>query len=165
MFLDTILPNYIVPCTILLTCVVDDLRSKKIHNQLILTLLAMAITFVVTLGGGLKALAFALGKMLFALGLSLPLTLTKVIGGGDMKLYAVLALVIPLRMLVITLICAFFWGALLGVIKVILDKKTGLLYANLLALFKLKKPSADTLHGFPFSVSLFLGYLSAFYWS
>ena len=85
------------------------------------------------------------------------------IGGGDMKLYAVLAVVLSPRALVVSFACAFFWGAILGLVKVILDKKTGLMYVNFLSLLKLKKPSSDTLHSFPFSVSLFLGWLSSFY--
>ena len=154
--------TYILPAVILLAGVVDDLRSQKIHNWLILTLLAVA-SFSLLLLQGLPGLFPALGKMVIALGISAPLVLMKVIGGGDMKLYVVLSLVLPPRYLILSLICAFFWGAVLGVIKVILDKKTGLMYANFLALLKLKKPSADTLHAFPFSVSLFLGWLSAFY--
>ena len=80
-----------------------------------------------------------------------------------MKLYAVLSLVLSPRILIVSLICAFFWGAILGLIKVILDKKMGLMYVNFLSLLKLKKPSTDTLNTFPFSISLFLGWLSAFY--
>ena len=142
--------------------VVDDLRSKKIHNWLILVLLAVACLCVLGFQG-LQGVFPALGKLVVALGISVPLVLMKVIGGGDMKLYAVLALVLLPKSLIMSLVFAFFWGALLGVIKVILDKKTGLMYANFLALIKLKKPNADALHAFPFSVSLFLGWLSTFY--
>ena len=154
--------TYVLPAGILLAGVIDDLRSKKIHNWLILVLLALAGLSVLLLHG-LQGVFPALGKLMVALGISVPLVLMKVIGGGDMKLYAVLSLVLSPRLLILSLVCAFFWGAILGVIKVILDKKTGLMYANLLSLFKLKKPNAETLHAFPFSVSLFLGWLSAFY--
>ena len=147
---------------ILLAGVVDDLRSKKIHNWLILVLLTVT-TFSVLLLQGVQGIFPALGKLFIALGITVPLVLMKVIGGGDMKLYAVLALVLSPRSLMVSLFCAFCWGAVLGLIKVILDKKTGLMYANFLSLFKLKRPQADTLHAFPFSVSLFLGWLSTFY--
>ena len=153
---------YILPGLILLAGMVDDLRSKKIHNWLILILLAVASLSVLFVQG-FQGIFPALGKLMVALGISVPLVLMKVIGGGDMKLYAVLALVLSPRSLILSLLFAFFWGALLGVIKVVLDKKTGLMYANFLSLLKLKRPSADTLHAFPFSVSLFLGWLSTFY--
>ncbi len=144
--------------------VADDLRSRKIHNWLILILLAVALLSIFFLQG-YGGLFRALGKGLVALGLSLPLTLLKVIGGGDMKLYTVLALVLPPQAVISSLVCSFFWGAILGVIKLILDKKTGLVYVNLLSLLKFKRLPADTLHTFPFSVSLFLGWLSSFYFT
>ena len=154
--------NYILPGIILLSAVVDDLRSKKIHNSLILVLLGVTLVSVLVFQGFSDLLPSIL-KLLMALGISVPLVLLKVIGGGDMKLYAVLSLVLSPLALVISLVCAFFWGAVLGVIKVILDKKTGLMYVNFLSLLKLKKPSSDTLHSFPFSISLLLGWLSSFY--
>ena len=154
--------NYVLPALLLLSAVVDDLRSKKIHNVLILSLLGVALVCVLIFRG-VEGLFPALLNLLIALGVSIPLVLLKVIGGGDMKIYAVLALVLSPRAVLLSLICAFFWGALLGLIKVILDKKTGLMYVNFMSLLKLKKPSSDMLHSFPFSVSLFLGWLSSFY--
>lgn len=154
--------NYILPALLLLSAVVDDLRSKKIHNYLILVLLAVAFISVLVVQG-VQGLFPALLNLLIALGIGVPLVLLKIIGGGDMKLYAVLALVLSHRAVILSLVCALFWGALLGLIKVILDKKAGLMYINLLSLLKLKKPSSDMLHSFPFSISLFLGWLSSFY--
>lgn len=154
--------NYILPALILLSAVLDDLRSRKIHNVLVLVLFAVALVSVLVFQGG-EGLLPALLNLLVALGISIPLVLLKIIGGGDMKLYAVLALVLSPRVLIVSLICAFFWGAVLGLVKVILDKKIGLMYVNFLSLLKLKKPSSDMLHSFPFSVSLFLGWLSSFY--
>ena len=154
--------NYILPALILLSAVLDDLRSRKIHNILILILAVIAIGSVLIFQG-VQGFFPALLNILIALGISIPLVLLKVVGGGDMKLYAVLALVLSPRALIVSLICAFVWGAILGLIKVILDKKTGLMYVNFLSLLKLKKPSSDMLHSFPFSVSLFLGWLSSFY--
>lgn len=154
--------HYILPALILLSAVLDDLRSRKIHNVLILCLLAVAFISVLIVQG-VQGILPAVFNVFISLGIGIPLVLLKVIGGGDMKLYAVLALVLSPRVLFASLICAFFWGAILGVIKVILDKKTGLMCMNFFSLLKLKKPSSDMLHSFPFSVSLFLGWLSSFY--
>ena len=154
--------TYILPGGILLAGMVDDLRSRKIHNWLILVLFAIAILSILFVQGP-AGLFRALGWGFVALGLSLPLTLLKVIGGGDMKLYIVLAMVLTPQAMISCLVCSFFWGAILGVLKLILDKKTGLMYVNLLSLFKFKRLTADTLNTFPFSVSLFLGWLSSFY--
>ena len=154
--------NFLLPALILIVAIGDDLRSRKIHNSLILILGALAFLSVLIFQG-VQGIFPALAKLLIALGISIPLVLLKVIGGGDMKLYAVLALLLSPRILFLSLVCAFFWGAALGVIKVILDKKTSSMCINLLSVLKLQNPSADTLHSFPFSVSLFLGWLSAFY--
>ena len=43
--------TYILPAVILLAGVVDDLRSQKIHNWLILTLLAVASLSLLLLQG------------------------------------------------------------------------------------------------------------------
>ena len=156
--------NYILPAFILICAVIDDLRSRKIHNVLVLILLAVTVLSILIFQG-FSGLIPALLKFLMALSVTVPLVLLKIIGGGDMKLYAVLALILPPRILLFSLICAFFWGAVLGIIKVVLDKKVGLVYMNILSLFKLKKPSSDMLHSFPFSISLFLGWLSSYYFA
>ncbi len=153
--------SYGLPALILLSACVDDLRSRKIHNLLVLFLLILTALSALLLQG-FEWLFPAFLRFLMALCFAIPLVLLKVIGGGDMKLYAVLALSLSSpRLLFLSLICAFFYGAVLGLLKVILDKKTGLLYLNLLSLLKLKKPSFESLHSFPFSISLFLGWLSA----
>ncbi len=155
--------TYILPGFILLSAIVDDLRSKKIHNKLILFLLVLALLSLLIKERSVQAFLFAGLNLLMALGISAPLVLLKVIGGGDMKLYAVMGLILSPRALLISLVFAFCWGALFGIIKTILDKKASIMYMNFLFLLKLKKPSSDTLNSFPFSVSLFLGWLSAFY--
>ena len=154
--------QFILPGLILVSAMVDDLRSKKIHNVLIIISFIVAVISIVILQG-FSALLPAFGKLLVALGISVPLFFLKVLGGGDIKLYSVLALVLSPRILILSLILGFFWGAVLGVVKIILDKKTHLMFANLLSLFKFQKPPADTLHKFPFSIGLFLGWLSSFY--
>ena len=148
------------PALILVAGIVDDLRSRKIHNPLIIILFVCSIIYVPVVYG-ISALLPAFGKMALALVISAPLVLTKIIGGGDMKLYAILALSISTYDLLFSLLFSFFWAAALGVIKAILDKKLYLLSLNLFCLFKLKKVSTDEMSTFPFSVSLFLGWLSA----
>ena len=151
---------YILPACILISSVIDDLRSKKIHNYLILIQAGVAVISVLIIKGPMD-LFYALALMVLSLLITIPLVLLKVIGGGDMKLFAVLALVLPPQLMLWTFIASFVWGALLGVVKALLDKKALLLYFNMLFLLKFKPPSAEQLHTFPFSVSLLLGWLSA----
>lgn len=154
--------QFVLPGLILVSAMVDDLRSKKIHNVLIIISFVVAIISIVILQG-FSALLPAFAKLLVALGISAPLFFLKVLGGGDVKLYSVLALVLAPRILILSLVLGFVWGAVLGVVKIILDKKAHLMLVNLLSLLKFKKLPSDTLHKFPFSIGLFLGWLSSFY--
>ena len=152
--------TYILPAGVLISAVVDDLRSRKIHNKLIIVLAVICFLSALLIQG-LQGLILGFVLLLFSLLITVPLVLLKVIGGGDMKLFAVLALILPPRILVLTFVFSFLWGALLGVLKTLLDKKTSLLYFNMWFLFKFKPPSSEQLHTFPFSVSLLLGWMSA----
>ena len=156
----TIFITYILPALVLIAGMVDDLRSRKIHNKLILILGAVSLVLVL-LFNGLQGLILGAALSLLSLCLTAPMVLLKVIGGGDMKLLAVLALSLNPKMLVLTFVLSFFWGASLGLIKTFLDKKMDILKVNLMFLLKFNKPSADTLNAFPFSIALFLGWLSA----
>ena len=171
---------YILPAVVLLSACADDLRSKKIHNVLILALL-LSLFICILLFEGMWGLVPAIIRLFLALSIAIPLTLLKVMGGGDMKLYAVLGFSLtmapdpaPVSLLsalavsnsyavVMTLICGLMWGGALGLIKTCLDGKAGLMYSNLIGLFKFKKPVEEHLNYFPFSISLLLGWLSAFY--
>ena len=171
---------YILPALVLLLACADDLRSKKIHNVLILVLLFSAFICIFIFEGVWGWIPAVL-RLFLALSIAIPLTLLKVMGGGDMKLYAVLGFSLtmapdpaPASLLsalavsnfyavVMTLICGLIWGGALGLIKACLDKKAGLIYSNLIGLFKFKKPVEENLNYFPFSISLLLGWLSSFY--
>ncbi len=175
--------DVIFPACILLVGVLDDLRSRKIHNRLILILAALALIFVfcfqinwnleeIRQKNQLLVFAFlsqllmegvlpVLGKSVLALGLTAPLVLMKVIGGGDMKLYVVLGFVSSPRLLFFSLVFAVVWGGVLGLVKSCLDKKIRMVLLNLWLLVQFKRPISDKLTAFPFSVSLLIGWLTA----
>ena len=171
--------DLLLPAGILLAGVIDDLRSRKIHNQLILILAVLAILFV--LGKViwsyeiqhanpifhffsqlcLLGLLPLIGKSFLALCLSLPLIFLRVMGGGDMKLYIVLSFVSSPRLIFFSLFFGLAWGGVLGLIKVCLDKKLFQILKNLCLIIQFKTPHSDKLSVFPFSVSLLIGWLTA----
>ena len=175
--------DIIFPACILLVGVLDDLRSRKIHNRLILILAALALIFVfcfqinwniedLSQKNQLFIFAFlsqllmegaipVIGKSVLALGLTMPLVLMKVIGGGDMKLYVVLGFITSPRLLFFSLVFAIVWGGILGLIKSCLDKKMRTVLVNLWLLVQFKRPVSEKLTVFPFSVSLLMGWLTA----
>ena len=156
---------------ILLAGVADDLRSRKIHNKLIVILCSLTLVFLVlspslpfvppgdilTGPGGLVP---ALFRLILALVLAAPLVFLKVMGGGDMKLFMVLSLLLSYGNMFWLLMGALVWAALLGLIKAVLDKKSLLLALNIWNLLKWQRVSSDELSTFPFSVGLLLAYLS-----
>ncbi len=153
--------EFLLPTALLLIAVVDDLRSRKIHNKLILILLPFSLSFVVLLKG-LIGLKVGLISALLAFVIGVPLNLGRVIGGGDLKVLILFALTVNW----ITLSYSFFyslpWALLLGVFKILFDKKFKDFLSNLflIFLFKLKKTNTESLHTIPFSIALLLGWLS-----
>ncbi len=170
---------YIWPFILLTLGVIDDLRSRKIHNRLILILMALTLLVVVIFQvpwGGFSNTSFLdflslqigmgivlpmLVRVITATILTVPLVLLKVIGGGDMKLYILLAFIVPFWELMLSYFFAFFWAGMLGLLKSLFDKKFLGLIMNLLTIAKLQKPESQALNMFPFSIGLLFGWLSA----
>lgn len=156
---------------ILLAGVADDLRSRKIHNKLIMVLWTLALAFVALsptlplsppgdILTGPAGLLPAFGRALLALIFTVPLVFLKVMGGGDMKLFVVLSLLLSFGNMFWVLVLSLGWAALLGLIKAVLDKKSLLLAFNIWNLLKWQQVSSDELNTFPFSVGLLLAYLT-----
>ena len=151
--------SYLLPGLILLIACIDDLRSKKIHNKLILIMLAFALPAVFLLNGWEGLMAGGLSA-LFALLFAVPLTLAGVIGGGDLKLFFLLALTLNFRELFLIAIYSLPWALLLGLIKIALDKKLKDFFWNILFLFKHRSAKGLKFHSIPYSVALFMAWLS-----
>ena len=111
-----------LPGILLLIASVDDFRSRKIHNKLILLLLPFVLLAVVLLKGfdGLLVGGFS---ALLALVVGIPLALARVIGGGDLKLLVLVAFTVRWPILLEIFVYSFPWAFLLGLFKIILDKQ------------------------------------------
>ena len=149
-----------VSALILIVGLIDDLRSRKIHNKLILVLIPVALLSV-GFSLGLKSLiTMSLLSGILALCLSLPLYFLKIIGGGDLKLFFTVSLVWESETVLWSLILALPWGAFLGLTRSALQGRSSLVFLNLISLIKFKKIKTKELQTFPFSVVLLLGWLS-----
>ena len=151
--------EFILTTLILSVGVGDDLRSRKIHNKLILILLSVAGVGVLLLKGVSGALAGMLSALLAGV-LGTPLYISKIIGGGDLKLLVVFSFTVTWMEAGMSLIYSLPWALLLGVFKIALDKKFRVFLANLLLMAKLQKPDFSTLHTIPFSLGLLFGWLT-----
>ena len=150
---------YILPGLALLPACIDDLRSKKIHNKLILFLLPIVLSAVFFIQGleGLKAGALS---ALLALTVATPLTLMRAIGGGDLKLLALTALTLSWRDFLWISLCSLPWALILGLVKITLNNQFKDFLSNLLSLFINKSGKNLAFHTIPFSIALFFSWLS-----
>jgi Flp pilus assembly protein protease CpaA len=154
--------NLIVPTLILIAGVVNDIKSRKVHNYLVLILLVSSIINAYVFNGGFEGLKFGLFSFLVALAITLPLVLPKILGAGDMKLFMAFSFSVAPMATFYVLLYSFVWGALLGVARAFLSGQATLLFLNTLEIAKGgKKAVADSqLHKIPYTVALLLGWLT-----
>lgn len=148
---------FLFPSLILGAGVVDDLRSQKVHNKLILALLPLSLIGQF-LGFGLEGLAYGGMAFLFALCITIPMVLSGMLGGGDMKLFAIFALATNLNATIWVGITSLFWGGILGVTRAILNKQGTLLLWNTIGLFKRERPNENHLTKIPYTIALAFGW-------
>lgn len=140
---------------------IDDIRSKKIHNKLLLFLTPFVLISVFLLKGfvGLKVGLLLASLVIFC---GIPLQMIRFIGGGDLKLLVVFAVTVPWLGFIYSLAYALIWATFLGLFKIILDKQIKSFLLNIFFLFKFKKMEKNNLHTIPFSICLLLGWLSQY---
>src|SRR4051812_27750863 len=103
--------SLVTASAILLAGVVDDLRSRKVHNKLFIVcaVAAVLVNFAFHGLGGLNTalLGFVAGFLVL-----LPLVLMKVIGAGDMKLFAAFGAMVGWSAVIDVAVLALVWGAI-----------------------------------------------------
>lgn len=149
----------LVPSLILLVGVIDDLRSRKVHNRLFLACLGAALSFVL-LRMGWSGFYQVLLSLSLCLGLLLPLVFVKMLGGGDLKLMVAFSLVCTPMEVFWVIAYSLVWGALLGLFQVILRGQAKELLNNTVKMATLRKPDETQLHRIPFTVALLFGWLT-----
>ena len=87
--------EFLAPLFLLLTASIDDLRSRKIHNYLLMGVAPFVLLAVFLAKGfvGLK-LGFFLALAVFIMGI--PIYLLRFIGGGDLKAFSFISFLFSL---------------------------------------------------------------------
>jgi prepilin peptidase CpaA len=153
-------PKIILASLLLLAGVVTDLRSKKVPNALIVVGFVLALIAIAVMdgkGGYWPAFASLGTATIFAF----PLYYLRAIGGGDLKLIWVVSLLLSWNMVITMILASLVWGALLGIIRVIVAGKGKLFLQNLLAIIKKNRPADDKLSHVPFTIAIFFGFLTS----
>lgn len=104
--------------TIIIVAVVQDFRSRKISNRLILTGLLLSLAFGVLLGG-MSRIPYILLNMSFPVIMLYLLYLLGALGAGDIKLFSIIGGFTNLKMLTGCIVAAFFVGAAMGILKML----------------------------------------------
>ncbi len=143
----------------------EDLRSRKVSNVSVLITLVLGL-FCVLFVQGLSGLMIAALSFVTAFVAVLPLYLVKAIGGGDVKLFLAVSVLLNWQQVLISLIGSLIWGSILGVVQVILKGEGKAFAHNMIAIFtsKARLPEQKT-HKVPYTIALLLGVLTSFVWT
>lgn len=144
---------------ILLAGVVDDLKSRKVHNALVLALLPVALLANLYFRGWEGSL-IGFGAAALALVITIPLFATGILGGGDVKLFTIFALNVDPANMFWTLVYSFLWGAFFGLTKAALDRQLLTLVRNTYRLAAKARAPAQSLHKIPYTFALLLGWFT-----
>ena len=144
---------------ILVAGVVDDFRSRKVHNVLFLICAAVALVVAVAVGGW-EALYLAPVGFMAGIAVFLPLVILKVVGAGDMKLMAAFGIVAGWNAVLTVAVFALIWGAIFGLVQVTLKGQLLGTLKNMLAIASMKNRQPVELHKMPFTVAILMGWLS-----
>ena len=142
---------------------VNDLRSKKVRNQIVIVGFVVGITYVIAVQGFSGLMMSALSFLTAAVAI-LPLYLMRVLGGGDVKLLLAASVLMDWKSVLITIFASMIWGSLLGIFQVILKGQGKAFAHNMLALAHRAKLKETSVHKMPFTVALLFGYLSSLVW-
>lgn len=149
----------LVPTSILLAGVIDDLKSRKVHNWLVLIAMVIALIFQIY-SGGWEATKWGLLGSVTAFFLCLPLVLTKMLGAGDMKLLMAFGLATNIASVIGVTVLSLIWGALLGILQAVLRGEIKALLINTIKIAGMRKIQTTEYHRVPYTVALFFGWLT-----
>ena len=149
----------VVPTLILLAGVVDDLKTRKVHNRLVLILMGLALSSSLITWGP-HGFVFALIGGLVAIAIGVPLTISGIIGAGDMKIIVAFGLSTSWTAVLWVYIYSLIWGALLGVFRALLRGEGRVLFAKTFSFATFQKGTPLPLQKIPYTVALLFGWLT-----
>ncbi|MBX2996257.1 MAG: prepilin peptidase [Bdellovibrionaceae bacterium] len=142
--------------------VIDDLRSRKVHNSLVTSIFVVSLWSAFALFGTAAAPQIAV-SIVGAFAFCLPLYLLRVVGGGDVKLIIAISPLWAWSDIAWTLAYSLVWGAILGVLMVFLRKEGRAFLQNLFSLALTNPVEKKQLHKIPYTIAIFFGFLT--HWS
>lgn len=139
--------------------VFDDVKNQKVHNKLVIAFFIISFLVVFLLDGS-AGLFVGLASLVTAILFGVPVYMLKVFAGGDLKILIAISPLLLWKNIIILLLSSFFWGAILGVLFVVLKGNYKQFLANMYLLVSKTKPQANLTHKIPYTVALFFGLLT-----
>lgn len=143
----------------LLAGMVDDFRSRKVHNGLILSLFPVVLILSLYYRG-MDGSMIGMGAFLLALVATIPLYSFGALGGGDVKLFAIFALAVDPVSMFWTLVYSILWGTLFGLTRAALQKQLLTLVKNTYRLTGRQRTQVQEVQKIPFTFALLLGWFT-----
>ena len=143
----------------LIAGMVDDFRSRKIHNAVVLPLLAFVLVANFYFRG-FDGSMIGIGALLLALVATIPLFAAGIWGGGDVNLFAVFALAVDPTSMFWTLLYSFIWGAIFGLTRAALQRQLLTLVKNTYKLALRQRVQMQEIQKIPYSFAILLGWFT-----
>jgi prepilin peptidase CpaA len=144
----------------LIAGMVDDLRSRKVHNGLFLTLLPaiLAANFYFR---GVDGMMIGVLAFVVALVLTIPMHSMNILGGGDVKLFAAFALCVDSSSVFATLVYSVLWGGLFALTRATLQRELlSLVRATYKQVRRTRREPAQQVYKIPYTFALLLGWFT-----
>lgn len=149
----------VIPGGILLAGVIMDLRTRKVSNRFVVSAFAFSMIMAV-LSENLSGLWTALGSVMAAAIIALPIYMLRAIGGGDFKLILAVSPLMTWDSVVLMIASSLIWGSVLGIFSAITHGQIKNVFQNMLGIFSRAKPSTEQLHRIPYTVAIFFGWIT-----
>lgn len=152
--------SWIIPTLIIAVAVVEDLRTKKVRNAVVLGMIAVALVGAIGLDG-IRAIPWSALSMSTAFFLGFPLFVLGILGAGDIKVFIAVSVLLSWEGVLYVGIASLFWGAALGVARSVMAGDGKALVITTWGIIRYqKKPEQTQLHMIPFTVALAFAWLS-----
>lgn len=147
----------ILPSLLLFSGLVTDLKVRKVYNWLIIAGFVLGLIQCIYIGG-MSGVLQGFAALGLALLLTVPLVLLKVLGAGDMKLFAVLGLMTSASAVIHVFIYSFVWAAIFGLMYAIVSGRIKIILSNLKNIVSGKEVQKQDLMQIPFTVPIVLAW-------
>ena len=138
---------------------VDDVRSRKVHNPIVIVMFVMTLIATVYVRGVVGSIP-GLAALMIALLATVPMFSLGILGGGDVKLFAVFALALDVPDAMNTLMYSLIWGALFGLSRAAVSKNLLTLVRNTYRVGMRQRTQVQEVQKIPYTFALLLGWFT-----